>query len=153
MPHHRIPITVHVPFAIRLYGLGLQQLQDPNWTGILLYDILKQYMHRRSRAKPEGVFYKTLERGVLWILGTIFYDDLTAPEGNSELAYITKRIRGEYQLWHLDDIVKMLAYHNHKLGNATLHAAVLVERYEEIFDRDEELYFAQLEPPRALREL
>jgi hypothetical protein len=58
---------VKTSIALKLHAYGLTQLHDPNWTGMDLFDRLKQ--HTRGRQEPTKMLFKTLRHGLLYHLG------------------------------------------------------------------------------------
>lgn len=63
---------IYTPFALKLHAYGLMRLQDPNWTGLDLFDFLKRYA--RKRATPY-FFHDFVERGLVFHLGLMIYDE------------------------------------------------------------------------------
>lgn len=59
--------------SLKLFSYGIQKLHDPNWTGMDLYDKLKQ--HLRQRVEPKNMIYKTIQNGLLLHLGIWIYED------------------------------------------------------------------------------
>ena len=94
---------INVPFALRLHAFGLRRLMDPAWSGGELYDRLKAYMRRKSHAEPKDLLYKTLDQGVLWLLGCWLFDEFASDE------YLREGVSGEARVWHAEDLVEMLS--------------------------------------------
>ena len=57
---------IKTSIALKLHAYGLTQLHDPNWTGMELFDRLKQ--HVRGRQDPTTLLFKTLRNGLLYHL-------------------------------------------------------------------------------------
>ena len=68
----------YTPFTLKLHAYGLGRLQDPNWTGMELFDMLKQ--HVRGRCEPY-LLHGFNEKGALYHLGLWLFD-----EGTGEVA-------------------------------------------------------------------
>jgi hypothetical protein len=48
---------INTSIALNLHAFGLAQLHDPNWTGMDLFDRLKQ--HTRGRQEPTSLLFNT----------------------------------------------------------------------------------------------
>ncbi len=44
-------MDVYTPVALKLHAFGLERLQDPNWTGMELFDYLKRPVRRDAFLK------------------------------------------------------------------------------------------------------
>lgn len=83
---------IFIPIALKLHAFGLGRLHDPNWTGMNLFDYVKQ--HVRGRAEPVELLRKPLEIGLLYHLGRWLYDEYF-------LETYMEELEGEYQAWYL----------------------------------------------------
>ena len=63
---------IYTSFALKLHAFGLGRLQDPNWTGMELFDKLKQ--HVRGRLEPY-LLHEFAEHGVLYHIGLWLFDE------------------------------------------------------------------------------
>src|SRR5680860_1024041 len=88
--------------SLKLFSYGIRCLHDPNWTGMVLYDNLKQ--HTRGRSEPRELLRKPLEKGVSFYLGRWFFDEYFS---STRVEYL----HGEYALWFLEDFHEMLKCH------------------------------------------
>ena len=129
---------VHVTTTLKLHALGLGRLQDPNWTGMDLFDHVKQ--HVRGRVKPLGLLRKPLERGLLYLLGGWLYNEYFS---SSRL----ESMEPEYQAWALEDFVEFLEHHELPAVSDPLLTEVTsqLELVGETFERGEGEYFNLLE--------
>ena len=107
-------ITAYTPFALKLHAYGLRQLFDPNWTGMDLFDKLKQ--HLRGRKEPSDLLAKTLRNGLLYHLGLWLYDEYLDDQYFDSLT-------DEYALWYLEDLVGLLEHLGCSSHDAALHEA------------------------------
>jgi len=90
---------IYTPFALKLHAYGLGHLQDPNWTGMELFDSLKQ--HVRRRRKPY-LLHEFAEQGVLYHLGLWLYDEFVNWDHRFEAQDC------EDLSWYLEDLVAFL---------------------------------------------
>ena len=129
---------VHVTTALKIHAFGLGRLQDPNWTGMDLFDHVKQ--HVRGKIVPVGLLRKPLERGFLYLLGGWLYDDYL---NSSRL----DGLEPEYQAWALEDLVAMFEHHQLAMPSVPSLSALRsqLELVGEAFERDESEYFGLLE--------
>ena len=161
---------VFVSFALKFYAFGLYKLQDPNYTGLELYDRIKG--HIRGRTKPTALLRETIDNGLLYHLGIWLYkkylllevyegiydevevDDLERDYQTSYLNDVIRFDEGETWYWYLEDIVNLLAYHASQLlitdnNYKTLNnAKLLLEQIEGLCDQDgydDTAYFDYLE--------
>lgn len=118
---------VYVPVALKLHAFGLSRLHDPNWTGMTLFDHVKQ--HVRGRREPVGLLRKPLEIGLPFYLGCWLYDEYFL-EDHSE------GLEGEYQIWYLEDAVEFLKFHAPEARGALAlkSADELLRRVNDTFD-------------------
>ena len=125
---------VKTPIALKLHAYGLTQLHDPNWTGMELFDRLKQ--HTRERQEPATMLFKTLRHGLLYHLGLWLFDDYIISD--------THRLSlgGEYRLWYLEDLLDLLETTGVP-SHATLvaKAASLIKRVDALYEEDEQKYW------------
>jgi len=129
---------VYVPAALKLHAFGLGRLQDPNWTGMNLFDYVKQ--HVRGRREPIDLLRKPLEIGLLFYLGCWLYDEYFLEDHIESL-------EGEYQAWYLEDAVELLKFHapEARTSLALKSADELLQRVNDIYDSGEDRYFALLD--------
>jgi len=139
-------VRIHVPLALKLYSYGLQQLHDPNWTGIELYDRLKG--HLRGRTEPVELLWKTIPNGLLYHLGLWFYEAYVLDD-----EFILS-LEGEYRTWYLEDllgaIVALGARENQKAIKSVVGS---LERIWRLYDEDEGRYFDYLESQEGEHDL
>lgn len=125
---------VKTSIALKLHAYGLTQLHDPNWTGMELYDRLKQ--HTRGRQEPTTMLFKTLRHGLLYHLGLWLYHDYFISDTHR------MSLGGEYRLWYLEDLLELLGTGGVP-ANAKLivNATFLVARISALYDEDERKYW------------
>lgn len=135
-------IMIHVPFALRLHTFGLQRLHDPNWTGGDLYDHLKRYMRRHG--EPNGVLFKTLDRGVLWLLGGWLFDDLLSPQRlRDDVA--ERNLGGEYLMWHLEEVAAFIVTISGHDVRGVDQVEKVITRLAGLYGSDEAAYLERLD--------
>lgn len=131
--------------ALKLYAYGLQQLHDPNWTGMELFDRLKQ--HVRGRIEPKNLLRISLERGLSFYLGQWLYKDFFEVDRIEALS-------DEYRAWSLDDLVEMLIFHGCSEEEPALaNAKSLVSEIDGKFIKNEKEYFNYLDSDLGIEEI
>jgi len=133
---------IHRTTSLRLHALALNRLQDPNWTGMDLYDHFKQCV--RGRRAPRGLMRKPLLKGVLYqIASDVFAIYLRQRD------YL-KSLEGEDMLWHLDDVASFLVHHAESNRDSSALDAILAEinRINALYEEDESVYFDTLDSER-----
>ena len=128
--------NIYPSIALKLFGYGIKCLHDPNWTGMVLYDHIKQ--HIRGRIEPINLLKKPLERGLSYYLGKWFYDEYF-----SELRL--EYLHGEYAVWFLDDFYEMLIYHQFKSSPSLDQIKSLINKIEKMYEKNEKEYWDYLE--------
>jgi hypothetical protein len=125
---------IKISIALKLHAYGLTQLHDPNWTGMEMFDRLKQ--HIRGRQEPSTMLFKTLRNGLLYHVGLwLYYDYFISDLHRTSLG-------AEYRLWYLEDLLELLETVDVP-ANATLvaKATSIASRINALFDQDERKYF------------
>ena len=107
-----VETCLHSPTVLKLHGFGLQRLHDPNWTGMNLFDELKQ--HVRGRREPTTLLFKTIENGLLFHLGLWLYREYLQDECFLEC------LKDEYLAWYLEDYLEFLRFHQVRDRNRVL---------------------------------
>ena len=139
---------MNTTISLKLFSFGIQKLHDPNWTGMDLYDKIKQ--HVRQRTEPKNLLFKTLKDGLLYYLGNWIYEEyLIHLEGNEE--YI--ELEGDYLLWYLEDYLAFLidsgVDENDDLIKVSFEE---LENFNNLFVEDESKYYELLfEKSEALK--
>jgi hypothetical protein len=140
----RVP-RIHTALALGLHAYGLRQLLDPNWTGMELFDRLKQ--HVRGRVEPVGMLRKTIQDGLMYHLGLWLYEEYVLDvEGmpEEECLHILS-LEDEHRAWYLEDIVgALLALGARKTQKSIARAQGMLDTVEALFQEDEEKYFQYL---------
>jgi len=131
---------LHIATALKLHAFGLQRLQDPNWTGMDLFDNLKQ--HVRRRVQPIDLLRKPLERGLAYQLGCWLFEEFF------DRSYI-EDLTDEYRIWYLEDLLDFLSLHGvSKSATAVVAAGELLTRVSDLYGdgtyEDEVKYYAFL---------
>lgn len=126
--------------SLKLFSFGIQKFHDPNWTGLELFDKLKQ--HVRQRVEPKNMLFETLQNGLLLHLGMWIYEEylIHYEEGLIEL-------EGEYILWYLEDYIDLLidsgVGQNEPLILRTIEQ---INSFNILYnDDDENIYYEQLQ--------
>lgn len=102
-----------------------------------LFEHLKHYAQGRESAKPEGLLYRTLENGVLWLLGGWLYDELLEECRVGELD-------GEYRLWHVSDTLDLLEFAGPCEPDSVQKARTITEALCSLYDTDDGPYYEAL---------
>jgi len=129
--------NVYTPLALKLHSFGLRQLFDPNWTGMVLFDKLKQ--HVRGRQEPFDLLRKTLREGLLYHLGLWLYDEYLEEE-------YFESLKDEYAPWYLEDLVGLLRHLGCSSNDALLdEAETALTKIDDLYNlTDDEEYFEYL---------
>lgn len=111
-----------------------------------LFDYVKQ--HIRRKVEPYDLLRRPLEIGLPYHLGTWLFDEYFDEERISELD-------GEYQAWHLEDLVSLVSYHNSDASkeSAVVVALSLIDKIGEAYEKDEMEYYALLNEHRNSGEI
>jgi len=125
---------IKTSIALKLHAFGLTQLHDPNWTGMEMFDRLKQ--HTRGREEPTTLLFKTIPNGLLYHIGLWLLDDFIINDT------YRMSLGGEYRLWYLEDLIELLA----SAGVPTDHPSMVeasetVAEISALYDQDEAEYF------------
>jgi hypothetical protein len=124
--------NVYGPFALKLHAFGLEHVHDPNWTGMELYDRLKQ--HLRGRVEPVGLLYEPLEQGLPFWLGRWLFEDFISDAHFEDLD-------AEHQAWFVEDLRKMMRRHRVPgAKHAERAAAAISNRIDRRFEESIEKY-------------
>ncbi len=127
---------IYIPVALKLHAYGLSCLQDPNWTGMNLFDYVKQ--HTRRRKKPVELLRKPLEVGLLFYLGSWLYDEYLSIEHFETL-------EGEYHAWYLEDAIEFVHFHVPKSKQTSIEETKdLLQKLSDEYEHSEEKYFSSL---------
>ena len=128
---------IYGPFALKLHAFGLERLHDPNWTGMELFDRLKQ--HTRGRREPVTLLREPLERGLLYWLGIWLLEDFLS-DGHFE------DLDPEHRAWFLEDLVALLKKHRIRgSGSEIRSTSGFLRRVDAKYEQSEDHYFAYLE--------
>lgn len=123
--------------SLKLHAFGIKLLHDPNWTGMELFDKLKQ--HVRQRIEPKNMLYETIQNGLLYHLGMWTFEEFLEEEerfnGYLDLSH-------EYLLWYLEDYVELLVDagvdRNHKLLEKVNN---WISKFDDLYEKDEQKYY------------
>lgn len=138
--------AIYVPFALKLHAYGLGRLQDPDWTGMELFDDLKQ--HVRGRREPP-LLHRFCDRGVLFHLGLWLYDEYVNGDHRFEVQNC------EHLAWFLEDFSEFLiAGGTPPVSRYIRRVNRFIARLSVLYDKSEEQYYHVLTRSRArLQEL
>lgn len=130
-------MQLHTPAALKLHAFGLQRLHDPNWTGLNLYDRVKQ--HVRGRSEPTTLLRSTIPDGLLYHLGLWLFEDYFESD---DLLHIADE---EYQAWFLEDLVEMLVEGGVSRSAPPIRRLkAFLQKFDEAYERGEEVYYREL---------
>lgn len=138
--------NIYVPFALRMHGIGLARLQDPNWTGLNLYYHLKRFaMGRETSAEtnPAGenryLFWETVSDGVLFQIGRLLFGELLEPNAASD------DFRGEDFLFHVDCVAELWLKETLNAPPELQALKHQINSLHELYEENEEDYFSTLD--------
>ena len=123
---------LYSPVSLKLFGYGIKCLHDPNWTGMVLYDHIKQ--HVRGRIEPVDLLRKPLEKGVSFHLGYWFFDEYFS---HSHIEYL----HGEYAVWFVEDFYELLKFHEISPSTVLSRLVALIKYVGDLSENDEEEYY------------
>jgi len=125
---------IKTSIALKLHAYGLTQLHDPNWTGMEMFDRVKQ--HTRGREEPTTMLFKTLRHGLLYHLGLWLFNDYLI----SDTHLIS--LGGEYRLWYLEDLLELLGTvgvpENERL---VMRATSFAARANALYEKNQQKYW------------
>jgi hypothetical protein len=120
--------------ALKLHAYGLTQLHDPNWTGMDLFDRVKQ--HTRGQEEPTTLLFRTIPNGLLYHIGLWLLDDFIINDT------YRMSLGGEYRLWYLEDLIEMLASAGVQTDHPSMvEASETVAEISALYHQDEDEYF------------
>jgi hypothetical protein len=129
---------VSTSVALKLHAYGLTQLHDPNWTGMDMFDRLKQ--HTQGREEPTTLLRETLRQGLLYHVGLWLYHDYIISDTHR------MSLGGEYRLWYLEDLLELLERAGVSADAAPVAKATsLVTEINALYDQDERKYYAAVD--------
>lgn len=134
-------IQINIPFALKLHAYGLMRLQDPNWTSLDLFDFFKRYA--RKRESP-FFFHNFEERGVLYHLGLLIYDEFVICDNRFDLQDC------EDLSWYLETLIDFLiAGEVSRADKWISRAKNITESIDSLFNKSEEKeYYRRIDKTR-----
>lgn len=136
--------NVYSPIALKLFGYGIKSLHDPNWTGMYLYDHVKQHLCRK--VEPFDLLRKPLKKGLSYFLGEWFFDEYFSPLHLEDL-------HGEDANWFVEDFYEMIKYHQLPSSESLATMKDLMDQIGNMYERDEYEYFDYLDSQEGNDEL
>lgn len=139
---------IYAPLALKLHAFGLTCLHDPNWTGCILFDKLKQ--HVRGRVEPVDMLYKTIPNGLLYHLGVWILEDYF------DSNYLLEQLKNEYRSWYIEDIVEaLIQYDENAAEKESIKKAIeLIEQINDLYDTsDDSKYFDFLDSEEGVERI
>ena len=127
---------VQSSISLKLFAEGIKYLQDPNWTGMYLYDQLKQ--HVRRRIEPFELLRKPLEKGLAYYLGLWVFDDFFSETHAEDL-------HGEYKSWFLSDFYELMKFHDFTESIYMENLGNELTRIDKLYSDDEDEYYDYLD--------
>lgn len=140
---------IYIPLALKLHAFGLTNLHDPNWTGCVLFDKLKQ--HVRQRIEPKDMLFKTIKNGLLYHLGLWILEDYFNFD-----KYLVDKLKDEYRFWYLEDYVEALNKFDIKFEttNSIKKAKQLIIKINSLYDiSNDQKYFNYLDSEEGLEQI
>lgn len=143
----KIMNKIHPSMALKLHAYGLSLLHDPNWTGCILFDKLKQ--HVRGRVEPYDMLYKTLKKGLLYHLG------IWVQEAYFDDDYLLETLKDEYRVWYLEDFVQAIIRFDEKFARkeSITHGKEVLKKIDKLFTDDEDEYFEYLDSEKGIDDI
>lgn len=139
-------MTVYRTLALKLHAYGLNLLNDPNWTGMDLYDKFKRFY--RGQAEPRDLFLKPIKNGFLYQLGLWLFEKYLQDTDYRE------NLGGEYLIWYAEEFLEFLNIHNAKLNPSdATKLQLIIDKVGDLYDADEDAYFRLLESYRHRSEI
>lgn len=129
--------VIFEPHALRLHAHCLRLIHDPEWSGLPLYDHLKQFARART-SKP--LFFKPVKDGVLFEIVQLAHGHYF------DFDRIEEELSVEEALWFAEDLRDLLKFHN--IADRVFAGAVtkLANASNRAFDRgDDDHYSGWLE--------
>lgn len=142
--------TIYQPLILKLHAFILNRVTDPNWTGTVMFDRLKQ--HTRGREAPIDLLYKTLENGLLYHLCRWLMDDFFCTEST----YFEDDIDGEHRMWLLDNCVNALVqfYPDISKARCICSAKKMISKIDSLFDpMDDYKYYRILDSEKCFNKV
>lgn len=126
--------------SLKLHAFGIKLLHDPNWTGMEMFDHLKQ--HVRQRVEPKTMLFETIKNGLLYHIGKWTYEEYLQ---NQERFQGYLELSHEYLLWYLEDFAGLLrdigVDENHK---QVVKTNEILKRFDTLFEENEDEYYSLL---------
>jgi hypothetical protein len=127
-------MSANTTIALKLHAFGLAQLHDPNWTGMDMFDRLKQ--HTRGRTEPHDLLRRTLKNGLLYYIGTWLFEDFFFNDTHR------MALGGEYRFWYMEDLVELLIENGvSKEDPLIIEASSFISGTNPLYDENEEKYW------------
>jgi hypothetical protein len=135
-------MDVYTPVALKLHAFGLERLQDPNWTGMELFDQLKRPVRK------DGFLTTFQKDGFLYWLGDLLFRDYLVSDSYVE------DLRGEYLVWYLENYAEFLKHHGADNGGKSLaRLSKLVTKIDDLLEEDQEKYWRVVDSERVQEKL
>ncbi|HCZ9044009.1 TPA: HNH endonuclease [Vibrio alginolyticus] len=128
--------NLNMSISLKLFAYGIKNLHDPNWTGMILYDRLKQ--HVRGKVEPYDLLLKPLEKGFSYYLGQWIFEEYFSHEH-------VEYLHGEYKYWFIIDFCELIE--NHNLNNCSNYEQLKLEvkKISDLYTNDEDEYWEYLD--------
>jgi hypothetical protein len=124
--------NLNMSLSLKLFAHGINNLHDPNWTGMFLYDQVKQ--HLKSRVQPYDLLKKPLEKGFSYCLGGLIFDEYFSE------AHI-EHLHGEYKFWFVSDLCDFVKIHALKSTPDLISLSDEVNNISSLYETDEDEYW------------
>lgn len=118
--------------SLKLFAHGINNLHDPNWTGMFLYDQIKQ--HLKARVQPYDLLKKPLEKGFSYCLGGLIFDEYFSE------AHI-EHLHGEYKFWFVSDLCDFAKIHDLKSTPDLISISDEVNKISSLYETNEDEYW------------
>ena len=140
--------SLYKPLMLRLFSFILDELQDPEKSGIEIYYKLKDGL--KGRIGDPGVFLKPIPKGVLYILGLYAYESYVLAyhtddnDYGEEVGYQPRT--PEHFSWYMDDFLEFVDFHGIQVDEKIRESiGDILIKTDELFEVDEKAYYQYLE--------
>jgi len=123
--------NLNMSLSLKLFAHGIKDLHDPNWTGMFLYDRVKQ--HLKGRVEPYDLLRKPLEKGFSYCLGGLIFEEYFS---EAHIEYL----HGEYKFWFITDLCDFVKTHDLKQSPELKDLSKEVDKISALYEIDVDEY-------------
>ena len=106
-------MNLHTGIIFKIYSNLLSILQDPNITGLDLYDALKDGL--KGYIGDKNMFFEPVKRGILYVISKFSFEDciMQSHLDNDSVGFYIKS--SEHLLWYFEEFLEFLRFHNFEI--------------------------------------